>query len=260
MIGVFDSGVGGLSVFREIIKLLPRESIIYYADSANCPYGTKSQNEIAALCSDITRRLIEAGCKIITVACNTATSAAIAHLRSTFDLPFVGIEPAVKPAAIESRTGTVGVLATEGTLKSDSFNKTKELFAGNVKVISAVGTGLVELVERGEADTAEAEQLLRKYLEPMIAEGVDSLVLGCTHYPFLSDEIRKITGDAVQQINPAPAVARQVQRLAEQHRLLSPAESIPEYTFISSGETRTLARMAANIVGKKAKYKVQSTR
>ena len=250
MIGVFDSGVGGLSVFSEIIKLLPRESIIYYADSANCPYGTKSKEEIISLCSHITHRLIDEGCQIITVACNTATSAAIGHLRSTFALPFVGIEPAVKPAALESRTGTVAVLATEGTLKSDSFNKTKDLFAGNVRVITTVGSGLVELVERGEAGSLKAEQLLRQYIEPMIAEGVDSIVLGCTHYPFLSDDIRKITGDAVQQINPAPAVARQVKRLAEQHGLLSSSGSgAPEYRFLSSGDTEVLARMAASLAG-----------
>ncbi|MDR2563697.1 MAG: glutamate racemase [Prevotellaceae bacterium] len=260
MIGVFDSGVGGLSVFGEIIKLLPNESITYYADSANCPYGTKSKEEIILLCSDITHRLIEAGCTIITVACNTATSAAIAHLRSNFDLPFVGIEPAVKPAALKSRTGTVGVLATEGTLKSDSFNKTRELFAGNVRVISTVGAGLVELVERGETGTPAAEKLLRKYLEPMMSEGVDNLVLGCTHYPFLSDEIRKITGEAIQQINPAPAVAQQVQRLAERHGLLSSSDDKPEYQFISSDGTCVLARMAASIVGEKAKYTVRSLR
>ena len=260
MIGIFDSGIGGLSVFKEIIKILPHEPAVYYADSANCPYGAKSQDEIIALSSEVVRRLLDMNCKIIAVACNTATAVAIKHLRSTFDVPFAGIEPGIKPAVLESKTGAVGVLATEGTLKSVLFNENKERFAGNVRIITVAGTGLVELVEQGRENACETEELLRRHLEPMIAEKVDCIVLGCTHYPFLSDSIRKITGDAVRQINPAPAVARQVQRLMEQRQLLSPAGSAPEYRFLSSGNTATLERMAANILPTGTKYTVQSVK
>lgn len=251
-IGVFDSGVGGLSVWREIVSCLPSESIVYFADSANCPYGTKSQEEIIAFCDRIVHFLIDQQCKLIVVACNTATAMAIEYLRASFNLPFVGMEPALKPAALESNTGVIGILATAGTFKGRLFNETKARFAEKVKVIMTVGEGLVELVEQGKTGTAEARKLLRSYIEPMLEEGADRLVLGCTHYPFLADDIDDIAGGKLKLIDPAVAIAHRVAYLLEQGELKC-HESVqqPYYHFYSSGDNiQVLSSMVRNITKK----------
>ena len=213
MIGIFDSGTGGLSVFKEIHKLLPEERYIYFSDNAHCPYGEKSREYIIERSREITRFLLDKGCDIIVVACNTATAAAIAVLREEFPVRFIGMEPAVKPAVKSTRTGVVGVLATAGTLKADKYLNTREKFSEGVKITEHVGQGFVELVEKGCLTGREAEDVVRASLKPLLDEGADRIVLGCTHYPFLWDTIAKIASELypereIEIIDPAPAVAR----------------------------------------------------
>lgn len=213
MIGIFDSGTGGLSVFKEIRKLLHEERYIYFSDNAHCPYGEKSREYIIERSREITRFLLDKGCDIIVVACNTATAAAIAVLREEFPVRFIGMEPAVKPAVKSTRTGVVGVLATAGTLKADKYLNTREKFSEGVKITEHVGQGFVELVEKGCLTGREAEDVVRASLKPLLDEGADRIVLGCTHYPFLWDTIAKIASELypereIEIIDPAPAVAR----------------------------------------------------
>ena len=220
MIGIFDSGAGGLSVWKELIKLLPSEHYFYISDSAYCPYGPKSKDLIVKRATAISRFLIERGAEIIVVACNTATAGAITELRQHFDIPFVGMEPAVKPAAIETQTGVIGVLATQGTFNGRLYIHTSEKFAreNDIKIIERVGDGLVELVECGQTETPEAEALVKKYLDPMIEAGADYVVLGCTHYPFLVNAINRVSNNKIKVINPAPAVAKQTKILLHRER------------------------------------------
>ena len=215
-IGIFDSGSGGLSVYREIVKLLPYERYVYYADNAHCPYGDKTAGFIQDRARSITDLLLGKGADIIVVACNTATAAAIATLREEYpDVPFVGMEPAVKPAALGTETGVIGVLATAGTLKGSKYLKTKGRFEDDVRIVEHVGDGFVELVENGILRGPEAEETVRKSLQPLLDAGADRIVLGCTHYPFLKPVIASIAGPDVQIIDPAPAVARQTVRMLE---------------------------------------------
>lgn len=220
MIGVFDSGAGGLSVWKELVKTMPSEDYFYISDAAYCPYGRKSKEMILKRASAISRFLIERGAEIIVVACNTATAAAIEGLRQSFDIPFVGMEPAVKPAAALTKTGVIGVLATHGTLQGSLYKATSEKYARRkeVKIIEEVGDGLVELVEGGDTQSPEAEALVKKYIDPMIKAGADCVVLGCTHYPFLETIIRKVSSDKLIVINPAPAVAKRARQLLEKVR------------------------------------------
>ena len=225
MIGIFDSGVGGLSVFREIRKLLPEETYIYYSDNAHCPYGEKSKEYITDRAREITRHLISEGADIIVVACNTATAAAIATLRKEFSLNFIGMEPAVKPAVKGTRTGVVGVLATAGTLKADKYLNTRERFSDEVKIVEHIGQGFVELVEKGCLTGDEAERTVRASLQPLLDEGADRIVLGCTHYPFLSEIISKTAASLypereIRIIDPAPAVARHLLETMKAHDLI----------------------------------------
>ncbi len=220
MIGIFDSGAGGLSVWKELIKIMPSENYFYISDAAYCPYGRKSKEMILKRASAISSFLIERGAEIIVVACNTATAAAIEGLRQTFDIPFVGMEPAVKPAAALTKTGVIGVLATHGTLQGSLYKATSEKYARRkeVKIIEEVGDGLVELVEAGDTQSPEAEALVGKYINPMIEAGADCVVLGCTHYPFLEPLIRKVSSDKLIVINPAPAVAKRARQLLDKVR------------------------------------------
>lgn len=213
MIGIFDSGAGGLSVWKEIIASVPQEKIIYISDSAFCPYGPKNPDQVIARSIKISQYLIDKGADIIVVACNTATAAAIQTLREKFAIPIVGMEPAIKPAAFSTKSKVIGVLATKGTFKGELYLNTSKLYTQNIKVIEQIGEGLVELVEEGAQKTPRAEELIRKYIEPMIQEGADNIVLGCTHYPFLSGVIEKVTQGKVRIINPAPAVAKRVMEL-----------------------------------------------
>ncbi len=246
-IGIFDSGVGGLSVWQELVKVLPLEPIVYLADTAHCPYGPRPETEIIALCEKNVEFLLSHQCKLIVVACNTATAAAIDTLRSKYDIPFVGMEPAIKPAALHSKTGKVGVLATQGTVQGKLFQSTSNKFASHVEVMVKIGHGLVEVVEAGKADTAEAETLLRKYIEPMLEKGVDHLVLGCTHYPFLRSVIGRITGDKVTIVDPAGAVALQTQRVLSDKQLLSSDGQPPSYHFHDTGNTISLKHIIRQI-------------
>ena len=194
-IGIFDSGVGGTSIWRAIEAQMPLEHTLYLADSRNAPYGKKSKEAILGLCIKNTEFLIAAGAKIIVVACNTATTNAIDYLRKNYELPFIGIEPAIKPAALQTRTKSVGILATQGTLSSALFAKTSETFAKDVEVIEVIGTGLVELIESDQIDSPEMESLLMKYLTPMKAANIDHLVLGCSHYPYLIPKIKTLLNE-----------------------------------------------------------------
>ena len=190
-VGIFDSGVGGTSIWKEIRKKLPFEDTIYLADSKNAPYGTKPESEILGLSIKNTELLLTQGCKLIVVACNTATTNAIAHLRNTYNVPFIGIEPAIKPAALHTKTKKVGVLATKGTLASSLFNSTSKLHAEGIQVMEQEGKGLVELIEAGKAQSEETKTLLKTYLDPMLKSDIDCLVLGCTHYPYLIPVLKK---------------------------------------------------------------------
>lgn len=249
MIGVFDSGVGGLSVWREIAAQLPDESLVYFADQGHIPYGPRPMLEIRAFSEAITRFLLEHGCHIIVVACNTASAAALTHLRVTFsDVPFVGMEPAVKLAAQTTRTGRVGVMATPATFQGELFASVVERFANGVQVVKQICPGLVEQVEAGRLDTPDTEAMLREYLAPVMAADADTIVLGCTHYPFLAPAIQRIVGPGVSVIDPSPAIARQVGRVMEQRRLLS-ASGAPGRVFYTSGDVAAFAETLRRLAG-----------
>lgn len=213
-IGLFDSGIGGTSIWAAIHELLPFEDTIYLADSKNAPYGDKSKDEIISLCFKNTEFLLERNCKLIVVACNTATTNAISIVRQKYDVPFIGIEPALKPAALQSKTQTIGVLATKGTLSSALFHETAAVYT-EIKIIEKVGYGLVELIEKGDLNSPEIDQLLREYLQPMVASNMDYLVLGCSHYPYLITQIKKIIPPNIQIIDSGEAVARQTKKILE---------------------------------------------
>ena len=244
-IGIFDSGSGGLSVYREIVKLLPDERYVYFADNAHCPYGEKTAEYIRDRGRAITDILLGLGADIIVVACNTATAAAIATLREEYpETPFIGMEPAVKPAALGTETGVIGILATAGTLKGSKYLKTKGRFEDDVRIVEHVGEGFVELVERGILDGPEAYATVRKSLQPLLDAGADRIVLGCTHYPFLRPVIEAVAGAGVQVIDPAPAVARQTVRMLEANAI--PLGDGPfRVDLYFSGEPDSLRRIFA---------------
>ena len=249
-IGIFDSGSGGLSVLKEMLKVLPDERYIYYSDNANCPYGEKSAEFICERAESICSMLIEKGAEIIVVACNTATAAAIASLRKRFAIPFVGMEPAVKPAALGTRSGVIGVLATEGTLKASKYLNTKDRFSGGVRIEEHVGRGFVELVESLELDGKRARGVVEASLLPLLEAGADVIVLGCTHYPFLlplMESIAKERGYEVRFIDPAPAVSRHLVEVAAE-RGISSADPNPGVILLSSGPKESLERLYRSIL------------
>lgn len=219
-IGLFDSGVGGTSIWREIHHLLPDEDTIYLADSKNAPYGQKSKAEIIELSIKNTEYLLNLNCKLIVVACNTATTNAIKELRSKYSIPIIGIEPAIKPAALNSTTQTIGILATKGTLNSELFHS-KVSALTNIRVVEQVGYDLVRLIEHGMLESKEVEMLLQQYLTPMIEANIDYLVLGCSHYPYLVPQIRKILPEGVKIIDSGEAVARQTKKVLANTGLLN---------------------------------------
>ena len=232
-VGFFDSGLGGLCILDAFKTLCPHESTIYIADSKNCPYGNKPAAEIVKLAESNTRRLLRRGCKMVVVACNTATAAAIDFLRERHpEVPFIGIEPAVKPAALRSKTGVVGVLATAGTFGGRLYNETKAKFAKDVTVIATVADEFVELVERKEISGAAAERVVRARIEPLLKAGCDKIVLGCTHFPHLKPLIEKICDGRAEVIDPSDAVARQAKRVLAARGLLAPASAKPSHVFI----------------------------
>ena len=232
-VGFFDSGLGGLCILDAFKTLCPHESTVYIADSKNCPYGNKPAAEIVKLAESNTRRLLRRGCKMVVVACNTATAAAIDFLRERHpDVPFIGIEPAVKPAALRSKTGVVGVLATAGTFGGRLYNETKAKFAKDVTVIATVADEFVELVERKEISGATAERVVRARIEPLLKAGCDKIVLGCTHFPHLKPLIEKICDGRAEVIDPSDAVARQARRVLSARGLAAPASAKPSHIFI----------------------------
>lgn len=245
MIGIFDSGIGGLSVFREIRKVLPEQSYVYYSDNAHCPYGEKTREYIIDRARAITRFLLEKGCEIIVVACNTATAAAIATLREEFPVKFIGMEPAIKPAAQATKTGVVGVLATAGTLKATKYIDTRARWAQNVRIVEHIGQGFVELVEKGITTGPEAESTVRTSLMPLLDAGADMIVLGCTHYPFLSETISKVASEAypernIEIIDPAPAVARHLIEVMTEEGISEKAPNGFGMELHASGDPTTL--------------------
>ena len=253
MIGIFDSGVGGLSVFREIKKVLPEQSYIYYSDNAHCPYGEKSREYIIDRAREITRFLLGKGCEIIVVACNTATAAAIKTLREEFPVKFIGMEPAIKPAAHMTRTGVVGVLATAGTLKATKYIDTREKWAADIRIVEHIGLGFVELVERGAVSGPEAEATVSASLLPLLEAGADTIVLGCTHYPFLIDTISKVAGERfperpVTVIDPAPAVARHLQEVMHEEGIAQSAPSGYSIELHSSGDPAGLLKTFSTLL------------
>ena len=242
-IGIFDSGAGGLSVYRELVKVLPRERYLYFSDNAHCPYGEKTAAYIQERGRTITEVLLGLGADIIVVACNTATAAAIATLRAEYPgVPFIGMEPAVKPAALGTKSGVIGVLATAGTLKGSKYLNTRGLYQDNVKIVEHVGQGFVELVEGGILDGPEAEATVRASLQPLLDAGADTIVLGCTHYPFLQPLIERLAGPEVKVIDPAPAVARQTVRIL-QERGIPTGEGPFSVDLYFSGEPDSLERI-----------------
>jgi glutamate racemase len=243
-IGVFDSGIGGTSIWKAIHQLLPNEQTIYLADSKNAPYGQKSKEEIIALSMKNTELLLAMGCKLIVVACNTATTNAIRELRAKYDIPFIGIEPAIKPAATHSKTQTIGILATQGTLNSELFNKTVEMYQ-DTKIIEQIGHGLVQLIESGNINSTEMHQLLTTYLTPMIDANIDYLVLGCSHYPYLIPQIKKILPPHIHIIDSGEAVAKQTQNvLKEKVGLSTLSESHP--IFYTNTDPKVLSDILDN--------------
>ncbi len=243
-IGIFDSGIGGTSIWAAIHHLLPHEKTIYLADSKNAPYGQKSKDEIIALCIKNTELLLKMDCKLIVVACNTATTNAIQELRAKFNIPFIGIEPAIKPAATNSRTQTIGILATQGTLNSELFNKTAEKFH-ETKIIEQVGHGLVELIENGDINSPQMTKLLRSYLQPMIDVDIDYLVLGCSHYPYLIPQIKKILPDNIQIIDSGEAVARQTLNVLGEKMGFSEGKAA-EPIFYTNAKSKVLSEILEN--------------
>ncbi len=244
-IGIYDSGLGGLTVWREVRRLLPEESLLYLGDGKNCPYGSRSREEVRALSDAAVARLVEEGCKLVVVACNTATAAAIDFLRANYAaLPIVGMEPAVKPACLHTRSGVVGVLATERSLDGDLFRHTAARYGRDVEVIAAPGRGFVELVENNLEETPEADRAVAAAMAGMLARGADQIVLGCTHYPFLMGPIRRATaGRGVTIIDPAPAVARRTAELLDACDLRAEAGHRPEYGFLTYADEDYLERL-----------------
>ncbi len=233
-IGIFDSGVGGTSIWKELHALMPWENTIYLADSRNAPYGNKSREEIISLSKKNTEFLIKAGAKIIVVACNTATTNAITELRNSYNIPFIGIEPAIKPAALQSKTKNIGILATKGTLSSDLFHKTSESLTNHVQITEVIGEGLVPLIEEGLVNSKEINVLLKKYMQTMMDANIDYLVLGCSHYPYLITFLKDLLPNHVTIIDSGEAVAKQTKAVLEQHQLLSTQKAPPLLQFYNN--------------------------
>lgn len=235
-IGIFDSGVGGLCVLKEIRERLPYESITYFADSGNCPYGSKAEDEALDLARKNIEFLLNLNCKLIVIACNTVTAVAIDCFRSEYKVPFIGMEPALKPAALQTRSKKIGILATENTFNGRLFKQTFDKYANGLEVFIQPGYGLVELVENGDQNSEKARSLLKEYLLPMLEKGVDTIVLGCTHYPFLKEMIQTVTKNSVTIVDPADAVAAQTKRILVQSELISIAGNDPRFQFYTTGE------------------------
>lgn len=247
-IGIFDSGIGGLTILGSVRATLPAEDLLYIGDNAHVPYGPRSLDEVRGFSHAITEALIARGAKLIVIACNTASAAALTSVREAHpELPFVGMEPAVKPAVEQTHTGVVGVIATVATFQSDLYASVVERFSHGVEVLHQPCPGLVQQIESGEFDTPRTEDMLRGWLEPMLARNIDALVLGCTHYPLVRPMIERIVGPQVRVIDPAPAIARQVNRLLEQNGTLAPSGSKGSTRYWTSGDPVEFGTMVERI-------------
>lgn len=249
-IGVFDSGVGGLSVLRAMRELMPEEPVIYFGDQGHVPYGPRPQGQVRDFSEAITRFLLEHGAKLIVVACNTASAAALHYLRDRFPhVSFVGMEPAVKPAAEYTRSGLVGVLATPATFQGALYASVLERFANGVQVLQHTCPGLVYQIEKGNLDGKETRAILEEALHPMLDRGIDTVVLGCTHYPFVIPLIEQIAGDSVRVIDPAPAVAKQAKRLLEAQGMKNPQGERAEVHLYTSGDIEAFTSLLPELLG-----------
>ena len=248
-IGIFDSGVGGLSVLREIHSLLPAQPLVYIGDQFHVPYGKRQQAEILDFSTIITQYLLDAGAVLIVVACNTASAAALKELRCIFkEVPFVGMEPAVKPASQQTHNGVVGVLATPATFQGDLYTTLVERFAANVKILTSTLPGLVEEIEKGDVDGPKTRAILEKAIKPMLAQGADTLVLGCTHFPFVLPLIQEIAGPKVNVIDPSPAIARRTQSLLDQHNIINQSLDPAEVVYLSTGNLEQFRTTIGNLL------------
>jgi glutamate racemase len=249
-IGIFDSGVGGLSVLRAVRAQMPEESVIYFGDQGHIPYGPRPMQQIRSFSEAITRFLLVQDAKIVVVACNTASAAALKYLREAFpDVSFVGMEPAVKPAAEQTQTGKVGVLATPATFQGALYASVVERFANGVELLQNTCPGLVQEIERGNLNGAETRQILENALFPMLERNIDTVVLGCTHYPFVIPLIQQIVGKNVRVIDPAPSVAKQVRRVLEAKGLKKESAAQGDVKFYTSGDPAELKSLLPLLLG-----------
>jgi len=249
-IGIFDSGVGGLSVLKAIRQQLPHENIIYLADQVHVPFGPRPINQVRVFAEGVSRFLLDRGAKLIVVACNTASAAALYNLRDTFpDTPFVGMEPAVKPAAESTQSGVVGVLATPATFQGELYTSVVTRYANGITVLQDTCPGLVNQIEKGDLASSTTRNILQKALVPMLQQGVDRVVMGCTHYPFVIPLIEEIVGSQVDVIDPSPAVARQTGRVLRSRGLVNQRKTAGEVQFLTTGDPRTLLDMIPFLVG-----------
>lgn len=251
-IGIFDSGVGGTSIWKEVHALLPNEHSIYLADSYNAPYGPKGKECITKLSIKNVELLIDKDCKLIIVACNTATTNAIQHLRANYTIPFIGIEPAIKPAALKTHTKAIGILATKGTLSSELFHETTDLYSDGITIIEQEGKGIVELIERGKLYSKEMKDLLKIYIKPMLEANIDYLVLGCTHYAYLMPFLLEILPGHVHIIDSGKAVAKQTKTVLEKHQILNTQQTTAKNQFFSNGHPEVMQSLLGN--GFKVEY------
>lgn len=248
-IGVFDSGVGGLSILRHLRRLLPFEPLIYFADQAHVPYGPRPLPEVRHFSQRIAHFLIDQDAKLIVVACNTASAAALDHLRASYpQVPFVGMEPAVKPAAEATASGSIGVLATPATFQGELFASVVARFAKGVEVHQNTAPGLVERIERGDLNSPTTRELVAEALDPLLAARIDTLVLGCTHYPFIIPLLEELAGPSVRVIDPSPAVARQAHRLLKEHKLAAPGGRPGRVTYLTTGQRQQLANLIPHLI------------
>ena len=258
-IGIFDSGIGGLSIINAVRELLPDEDLIYLADQAHVPYGSRTLTEVREFSEQITGFLLAQNVKLVVVACNTASAAALHHLRKVFpETPFVGMEPAVKPAAERTRSGVVGVLATPATFQGELYASVIERFASDVRVLPDTCPGLVMEIDQGNLDTPEVQRILEKALQPMLAEGIDTVVLGCTHFPFVIPAIETIVGPDVRVIDPSPAVARQVKRLLDSNQSLYSGTGAGRVEYFTTGDADQLQDLLPQLTGYTGQVKVLS--